>query len=87
MSFTGCDGSMMANSGLIQSLKSAFEGVEKILTGKKFPQYFKAKRWLDIVIIPVFIMMKFVRAAQEADWSLHLVALKAMLPYFAAAGR
>ena len=30
--------------------------------------------------------MKFVRAAQKADWPLHLVALKAMLPCFATAG-
>ena len=44
------------------------------------------KLWLDVVVKSVFIMMKFVRAAQEADWSLRLIALKAMLPYFAAAG-
>ena len=42
--------------------------------------------WLDAVVNPAFIMMKFVRAAREVDWPLHLVALKAMLPYFAAAG-
>ena len=45
-----------------------------------------AKLWLDVVVEPVLIMMKFVRAAREADWPLHLVAFKAMLPYFAAAG-
>ena len=30
--------------------------------------------------------MKFLRAAREADWPLHPVALKAMLPYFAGTG-
>ena len=38
--------------------------------------------WLDVVVNPAFIIMKFVRAAREVDWPLHLVALKAMLPYF-----
>ena len=45
-----------------------------------------AKLWLDVLVRPVFIVLKFVRAAWEADWSLHLVAFRAMLPYFAAAG-
>ena len=45
-----------------------------------------AKFWLDVVVKPVFIMIKFLRAAREADSPLHLVALKPMLPYFAAAG-
>ena len=99
MSFIGCVGSLIAKSGLTQLLKSAFGGVEKMLTGKKFPQNFKALRlvaeellrdifkedisnyndlvstledvgwssrtakfWLDVVVKPVFIMMKFVRA-------------------------
>ena len=42
MSFIGCIGSLMAKSGLAQLLKSAFGGVEKMLTGKKFPQNFRA---------------------------------------------
>ena len=45
-----------------------------------------AKLWFDVVVKSVFIMIKFVTATQEADWPLHLVARKAMLPYFAAAG-
>ena len=46
-----------------------------------------AKVWLDIAVKPVFIMIKFMKTAREADWLLlHLVALKAILPYFAAAG-
>ena len=36
-----------------------------------------AKLSLDVVVKPVFKMMKFVRATREADWSLHFVALAA----------
>ena len=31
-------------------------------------------------------MMLFVRAEREADWALHLWAVKEMIPYFSAAG-
>ena len=124
MSFVGCVGTLMANSGLTPILKSAFGGVEKMLSGKKFPQNIRALRlvveellretlrsneivdldelisilderasvsrtarlWLDALVKPVLIMMKFVRAAREADWVLHIAALKMMLPYFGAAG-
>ena len=116
MSFIGCVDSLMASSRLTQLVKSAFEGVEKMLTGKKFPQNFKvlclvaeellrnifkedisnyndlistlenvglssrtANLWVDVVVKPAFIMMKFLTAAREADWPLNLVALKAML--------
>lgn len=116
MSFIGCVGSLMTSSGLTQLVKSAFGGVEKMLTGIKFPQKFKALRFVaeellrdifkedinnyndlistledvgsssrtenlsvDVAVKPVFIMMKSVTAAREADWPLHLVALKAML--------
>ena len=44
-----------------------------------------AKLWLDALVKPVFIMMKFLRAAREADWPLYIWVLKMMLPYFAAA--
>ena len=42
VSFIGCVGSLIANSGLTQFLMSPFRGVEKMLTGKKFPQNFRA---------------------------------------------
>ena len=42
--------------------------------------------WVDNLIKPVFIMMLFVRAEREADWSLYLWAVAAMMPYFFAAG-
>ena len=42
MSFVGSVGVLMANSGLDEILKSAFGGVEHMLSGKKFPQNVRA---------------------------------------------
>lgn len=44
------------------------------------------KLWVDNLIKPVLIMMLFVRAEREADWPLHLLATKMMMPYFFSAG-
>ena len=46
-----------------------------------------ARLWLDALIWPAFLIMRFVRAGREADWPLHIDILKRMLPYFAAAGQ
>jgi len=122
MSFVGCVGTLMAESGLEEVLKAAFGGVPRMLTGKNFPQNVRALRlvteevlrgiiesvdshtdlmplleskairsrtaklWLDNLIKPVFIMMLFIRAEREGDWSLHICAVTAMMPYFFAAG-
>ena len=40
------------------------------------------KLWVDCLIKPVLIMMKFVQAEKEGDWPLHLWAVEDMLPYF-----
>jgi len=45
-----------------------------------------AKVWVDCLIRAVFIMMLYVRAEREADWPLHIQAMKFMIPYFFAAG-
>ena len=42
--------------------------------------------WLDALIRPVFIIMRFVRSCREVDWPLHIHNVQTMLPYFAAAG-
>ena len=42
MSFVGCIGALMKNSGLLSWLKSAFGGAEKMLIGKKFPMNIRA---------------------------------------------
>ena len=44
-----------------------------------------SKIWIENVIKPVLIMMLFVRAEREADWPLHLWAVKEIIPYVFAA--
>lgn len=44
MSFVGCVGVLMANSGLEELLKAAFGGVARMLAGKNFPQNVRALR-------------------------------------------
>ena len=44
MSFVGSVGTLMANSGLEELMNSAFGGVMKMLSGKKFPQNLRALR-------------------------------------------
>lgn len=44
MSFVGCVGVLMTNSGLDDILKFAFGGVHHMLQGKKFPQNVRALR-------------------------------------------
>ena len=44
MSFIGSVGSLMAESGLYEMLESTFAGVQKMMTGKKFPQNMRAPR-------------------------------------------
>ncbi len=42
--------------------------------------------WLECLIKPVLLMMAYVRAEREGDWLLHAHCVKAMIPYFFAAG-
>ena len=44
MSFIGSIGSLMAGRGLYELLDSTFAGVQKMMTGKKFPQNMRALR-------------------------------------------
>ena len=44
------------------------------------------KLWLDCLIKPVLLMMAYVRAEREGEWLLHVYCVKAMMPYFFAAG-
>ena len=45
MSFVGTIGVLMTNSGLLPWLKSAFGGVEKMITGKKVPMNVRELRF------------------------------------------
>ena len=107
MNIIGCIGKLAADSGLSDILKSAFGSVEKMLSGKKYPQNFRAlcmlveellrpvlkpdegecqfetydqligyldnlkqrsrtaKFWVDIIIKPTLLCMRFVRAERE----------------------
>ena len=44
VTFVGAIGTLMAETGLAQIWESVFGGVEKILTGKKFPMNVRAMR-------------------------------------------
>ena len=44
-----------------------------------------SKLWIDNLIKPYFIILKFIRAERESDWPLHLEMVSQMLPYFYAA--
>ena len=46
MSYCGSLGKLMMDSGLTEILKHAFGGVEKMLSGKKYPQNVRAFRLL-----------------------------------------
>ena len=45
-----------------------------------------AQLWIDCLIKPVVIIMKYIRAEREADWALHLDTVKEIIPLFFAAG-
>ena len=44
-----------------------------------------AKLWVDMIIKPTFLMMRFCRASHEGDWALHIQTAESMLPYMFAA--
>ncbi len=44
-----------------------------------------AKLWIDCLILPVFTMLKYIRAERESDWLLHLDTVRSMVPLFFAA--
>ena len=51
MNFVGTVGVLMANSGLKEVLCCAFGGVNKMLSGKKFPQNVRALRMVVEVLL------------------------------------
>lgn len=102
MNIIGCIGSLVTDSGVVEVMNEAFAGVPKMLSGKKYPQNFRAlvllteellrpvltdeimsmnalqnelsmlaslsrtaRFWIEIVIKPVLLCMKFVRAERE----------------------
>ena len=55
MSFVGCIGKLMANSGLEKLMSSAFAGVNKMLLGKKFPMNVRALRFVVLELLRGFV--------------------------------
>lgn len=45
-----------------------------------------SKHWVENLIKPVLLVLMFIRAEREAEWTLHLWAVKQMIPYFFASG-
>ena len=45
-----------------------------------------AQLWIDCLIKPLFIILKYIRAEREADWALQLDTVKETIPLFFAAG-
>jgi hypothetical protein len=55
MSYVGSVGSLMAGSGIVEILGTAFAGVMKMMTGKKFPGNIRAMRMLtEMLLQPIF---------------------------------
>ena len=55
MSFIGCVGVLMENSGLVPWLKSTFAVVPKMMTIKKFPMNIRALRFAVMELLKGFI--------------------------------
>ena len=78
MSFIGSVGTLMANTGLVELMNTAFGGVLKMLSGKKFPQNLRAMRMVVEDLLRSIVPAK----KREGDWPLHLASVAAMMPYF-----
>ena len=47
---------------------------------------FSTRLWVDCLIKPVIVILKYIRAEREADWALHLDTVNNLVPLFLAAG-
>ena len=52
MSYCGCIGTLMADTGIEEILRASFGGVLRMLSGKKFPQNVRALRLLVEELLP-----------------------------------
>ena len=55
MSFIGCVGVLLENSGLVPWLQSAFASVSKMMTGKSFPMNIRALHFAVMELVKGFI--------------------------------
>jgi len=72
MSFVGCVGALMSNSGLEDILKAAFGGVPKMLAGKNFPQNVRALR-----MVTEEVLRQDIQQTSSYDGLLHILEEKA----------
>ena len=77
MSFIGCAGVLMENSGLVPWLQSAFASVPKMMTGKKFPMNIRALRFAVMELLKGFI--DDVYSYQNLEKRIEYVAQKSMI--------
>ena len=65
MNFIGAIGTLMTDSGLSDILASSFAGVERMLSGKKYPQCLRALRMVVEVILEPLLQLD--RVSCHAD--------------------
>ena len=80
MSFCGSVGKLMIDSGLTEILKHAFGGIEKMLSGKKYPQNVGAFRLLTEELLRPHITG--VNTYHELDATLQNCLTKVTLPSY-----
>lgn len=76
MSFIGCVGVLMADSGLEDIMKSCFGGVAHMLSGKKFPQNFRALRLVTEELLRAHL--KGCKSHEEMLGALENISLKSV---------
>ena len=78
---------MVVEAILIPDLQNV-QGYDELMDilEEKAEQSRTCRLWLDCLVKPVLLMMAYVRAEREGDWLLHVYCVKAMVPYFFAAG-
>ena len=70
MSFIGCVGVRMDNSGLVSWLHSAFAIVPKMMTGKKFPMNICALRFAVMELLKHFIYDVYSMKTLRKEWNI-----------------
>ena len=70
---------------LLDCVLPTFDDLMSYLEGLAFKSR-TAKLWLDGLVLPIFIALRFIRSSCEVDWPPQIHTVKLMLPYFAAAG-
>ena len=74
----------MATEDVLREVITDIEDEDDLMNvlDNKASQSKTAKFWVDGIIVPTFLIMIHIRAEREADWPLHLWAVKEMLSYF-----